>query len=252
MRDAQDFSGIGLAVAIDVETTGLDPDADRIVSVAAVTLTCEEGRPLLMQERGVVNVLVNPGVPIPAAATRVHGITDDMVADAPLFAGVAQEVRDYVGDLPLVGHNVQFDKKFLNAALKRAGVKSLHRNRSYCTMRRMSEFARDELGEPWRRWSLDDTLDELGLEGRGGKDHDAMEDAVLALTVAGAFAMHDRGVWNLAPPVPTLLPTEGERGGERSRQPDRPDGGGQISAKWMWWSIAGIVAVVAFALAQTV
>lgn len=103
---------------IDFETTGFDAQLDRVVEIGVVCF-----------ERGEVtkrhNWLIQPGMAIPEAAMNVHGITDAMVADAPRFEQVADELRQaLVGHLP-VAYNATFDRKFLHAELSRSGVSSL-------------------------------------------------------------------------------------------------------------------------------
>lgn len=98
-------------VAFDVETTGLKPgDGDQMVQLGALRMA--QGRP---QPESAFNRLINPGRPIPAEATRVHGITDAMVAEKPPPSLVLRQFRDYVGDAVLVGHNVAFDLSFVEA-----------------------------------------------------------------------------------------------------------------------------------------
>lgn len=96
-------------VVADTETTGLRPDNDQIVQIGAVRI--EDGK--LLQGDSFER-LVNPGRPIPAASTRFHGITDDMVAQAPAIDEILQEFLDYAGDAVLVGHNIAFDIAFMN------------------------------------------------------------------------------------------------------------------------------------------
>ncbi|HEY6008123.1 MAG TPA: 3'-5' exonuclease, partial [Geobacteraceae bacterium] len=62
------------------------------------------------------HTLVQPGIPIPASSIAFHGITDDMVRNAPSMAKVLPQFAQYVGKAVLVGHNVAFDKKFLDLA----------------------------------------------------------------------------------------------------------------------------------------
>ena len=124
----------------------------------------------------IMDVLVNPQRRIPKKTSRIHGIPDEGVSDKGPFSNVAQELRDFIGDLPIIAHNVSFDKRFLNAEFKRAGVETLARNRNYCTMRRYREF-----NHGMRRGSsLDDVVETLGLDKRQGNIHDAVEDANLA------------------------------------------------------------------------
>lgn len=96
-------------IALDLETTGLDPRQDAILEIGAV----------LFDEQGVRetwHTLVNPRRPIPPAITRLTGITDDMVADAPTLEQVLGDLEAFVGNVPLVGHNIRFDLGFLHAA----------------------------------------------------------------------------------------------------------------------------------------
>jgi DNA polymerase III subunit epsilon len=133
------FVGFDRAVVVDVETTGLDPKTDRIVSIA-----CLRGSMMEFATKGSTyldrfEAHLNPGIPIPPEATRVHGIEDSDVIDRESFADIAVQLREFVGTLPLIGHNVAYDKAFLSEELNRAGQKSLHHNKSYCTMMRLRE-----------------------------------------------------------------------------------------------------------------
>jgi DNA polymerase III epsilon subunit family exonuclease len=99
-------------VAFDVETTGLSARSGRVVEIAAVKF--RNGQILATR-----NWLVNPGVPIPANARRIHGITDAMVAGKPAFGEVFPEFAEFVGDSVLLAHNATFDVRFMAAELAR-------------------------------------------------------------------------------------------------------------------------------------
>lgn len=102
-------------VVLDFETTGLDPEDDRVIEIGAA---CFEGG-VLVETR---NWLVNPGMPIGEESTAITGITDEMVAGAPSFEGVWAEVRTYLeGRIP-VAYNHTFDSKFLWAECRRMGL----------------------------------------------------------------------------------------------------------------------------------
>jgi DNA polymerase-3 subunit epsilon len=96
-------------VIFDTETTGLRPQAgDEIISIAAVRMTGGE-----IDEENIFSRLVDPGRKIPRRSTRVHGITDAMVAGAPDIASVLREFREFIADDVLVAHHAAFDMSFL-------------------------------------------------------------------------------------------------------------------------------------------
>jgi DNA polymerase III epsilon subunit family exonuclease len=102
-------------VAIDLETTGLDARRDDVVAIAAIPFPGGEAAP------GYVT-LVNPGRPIPPAATRVHGIADTHVLGAPTLDEVLPQFDAICGDRVLVGHDVGFDVTLLRHARRRRGL----------------------------------------------------------------------------------------------------------------------------------
>lgn len=99
-------------VAFDTETTGLQPDRDRVVEIAAVKF---RGTQIMAR----CSWRVNPGMPIPAAATRIHGITDAMVSNCPPFAAVFPSFAAFAGGSVLLAHNAGFDRRFVAGELKR-------------------------------------------------------------------------------------------------------------------------------------
>lgn len=104
------------AVALDCETTSLDPRAARIVEIGAARLSA--GR---LNEAGTFRALVNPGVPMPEIARRIHGIDDEQVRAAPRFADVWPSFRDLIGGTVLIGHSVGYDLAVLAHETERAG-----------------------------------------------------------------------------------------------------------------------------------
>lgn len=101
-------------VAIDTETTGLDPEADEIIEVAAIAFGREGG------VEGEFHSLVRPSRPPSYHIERLTGIEAAALASAPSFAALAAELADFIADSPVVGQNVEFDLAFL----ARGGVRS--------------------------------------------------------------------------------------------------------------------------------
>ena len=177
--------------AIDVETTGLDREKDRIVSIGLARTTIDvNGDKMLDCE--TLNLRVNPGIPVPSEASAIHGIYNHHVENEAPFEEYAKQVREVIGDRILIGHNVDFDKKFLSAAFKRAGLKTLHRNTSICTMQEMKRL-RGNFGAGYVNTSLAETAFILGLQGRKDENHEALEDALLSLRIAGWFLTYEAG-----------------------------------------------------------
>ncbi len=100
----------------DLETTGTSPSSDRIVEVCVAVLSPDGSR-------NVVTRRVNPGRPIPPDATKVHGISDADVADAPSFRDIAPDLLRLLEGCDLAGFNVlSFDLPLLQAELERCNL----------------------------------------------------------------------------------------------------------------------------------
>jgi DNA polymerase III epsilon subunit family exonuclease len=106
---------MGPFTVFDTETTGMSPTTDAIVEIAALRIDTDG-------ERSTFQSLVNPLRPISYRAATVHGITDDMVANAPTFRDVAPEFLEFAKDSELVAHNARFDLAFLQESLNREGL----------------------------------------------------------------------------------------------------------------------------------
>lgn len=108
---------------IDLETTGVNLGIDRIVEIAIVKILTDG-------TRIVKRKLLNPGIPIPKTSSDVHGITDEMVKDAPAFKQVAQELKQMLDGCDLAGYNSnRFDIPLLMEEFLRAQVDFDMKNR---------------------------------------------------------------------------------------------------------------------------
>jgi DNA polymerase-3 subunit epsilon len=159
-------------VVIDTETTGLDPEAgDRLVKIGALELVNKvpTGR--------TFHRYINPQREVPQEAFDVHGLSNAFLSDKPLFADVATELAEFLGDAMLVIHNAAFDMKFLNAELGWTGHPPLPWARAVDTL----DIARRRF--PGAPTSLDALCRRFGVDNSGRVKHGALLDAELLAEV---------------------------------------------------------------------
>ncbi|BBC37968.1 putative exonuclease [Streptomyces graminofaciens] len=172
--------------AFDTETTGVDVETDRIVSAAVVVQDAPGARPR------VTRWLVNPGVPMPAAATAVHGLTDERLQrdgrwPAPVMEEMVRELAEQAAHgRPLVVMNAPFDLTLLDRELRRHRASSLDRWFETTPLQVLDPRVLDKHLDRYRkgRRTLTDLCAhyEVTLEGA----HDAGADALAALEVVRA------------------------------------------------------------------
>jgi len=101
---------------IDLETTGINLATDRIIEIAIVKVLSDG-------KRSIKRKLINPQIPIPKQSSDLHGITDEMVKDAPMFKEVAQELKQMLDGCDIAGYNSnRFDIPMLVEEFLRAEV----------------------------------------------------------------------------------------------------------------------------------
>jgi DNA polymerase-3 subunit epsilon len=101
-------------IFLDTETTGLSPESgDRIIEIGCVEMV---NRRLTGKH---LHFYINPERPSHEDAVKIHGLTDEFLADKPVFAMLADEIIEYCRDAEIIIHNASFDIGFLNAELKR-------------------------------------------------------------------------------------------------------------------------------------
>lgn len=157
-------------LVVDLETSGLDPVRDCIVEIGACLLD-----PDTLDEEGCFNARVRPTCPVSVEALRVHGLTAEVLAEAPSIDHAIRQFLDFAPtDALLAGHNVGFDVAFLKAAFTRTGLEypfDYHAIDVWSVgfMCRAGMRNQDHLP------TLDDFADALGLP-RSAR-HTALEDA---------------------------------------------------------------------------
>lgn len=106
------------AVALDTETTGLDPAKARVIEIGCIRLS--GGR---VDASAKFHMLVDPGEPIPPASTEIHGIGAEQLKGAASFAAVWPALEKFIGSCPVIGHTTHYDLTVLANECKRAGLK---------------------------------------------------------------------------------------------------------------------------------
>jgi len=96
----------GVVVALDLETTGLDPEIDQIIEIGIIR--CQDDQ--ILDE---FHSLIDPGIPIPSKVTAITGIKTTDVSGHPRLDAILPQIREFVGNSPIIAHNISFDLGFL-------------------------------------------------------------------------------------------------------------------------------------------
>ncbi len=161
-------------IFLDTETTGLSPEnGDRMVEIGCIEM---DNRRLTGRH---LHFYLNPQRKNGEGAVAVHGLTDDFLADKPLFAHVAEEVIEFVRGAEIIIHNASFDVGFLNEELRRCGLPkfSTHVGAVTDTL----AMARDQF--PGKSNSLDALCKRLEVDNTNRTLHGALIDANLLAEV---------------------------------------------------------------------
>lgn len=195
-------SGTARFAVIDVETTGLDPERERILELAILRAD-EQGRPI---DQWVMRF--HPGGPV--RATHIHGITDADVAGAPRFADLAVQIGTALQGLVLVAHNAEFDLAFLQAEFARASL-PMPQVSTYCTLQGSTVYL-----PHLRRRTLAECCAALGVTHQ--QAHSALGDAYAAAGLLERYLAMDRQTGYDAP----LTASRALRGGAAARPSAAP------------------------------
>lgn len=160
-------------ILLDVETTGLYPaSGHKIIELACLELFNDN------QTGKEFHIYINPQREIPMESTRVHGITDDQVKDCKIFAEIAEDFLNFVGDSKVIAHNAEFDRGFINFELKTIGKTELPKSSFIDTL----VIARGKF--PNQKVSLDELCKKFNIDLTSRKDyHGALVDIKLLAEV---------------------------------------------------------------------
>jgi DNA polymerase-3 subunit epsilon len=159
-------------IILDTETTGLNPaEGDRIIEIGALEMMNH------VPTGKTFHIYINPECEIGEDATKIHGITNDRVANEPVFAEIVDDFLNFIGDAPLVIHNAPFDMSFINAELKKCGRPALPDDRAIDTL----VMARGKF--PGGQASLDALCKKFGIDNSHRDLHGAMVDTDLLADV---------------------------------------------------------------------
>jgi DNA polymerase III subunit epsilon len=140
-------------IALDTETTGLDPaTGHRIVELGCVEMHNR------IRTGNTWHSYLNPERDMPQEAFAVHGLSSVFLSNKPLFSSVASAFLDFIGDSTLVIHNAQFDMKFINAELVKSGLAAIPFERAIDTVgmaRRKFPGAPAKLDALCKRFNID-------------------------------------------------------------------------------------------------
>jgi len=159
-------------IVLDTETTGVNPESgDRIVEIGCVELVNH------MPTGKTYQVYLNPECQMSEEVIKIHGITNEQVADAPKFAEIADEFLKFIGEDKLVIHNAPFDIKFLNMELQRANRPFIPFERAIDTL----PMARKKY--PGAQASLDALCKRFSVDASRRTKHGALLDSELLAEV---------------------------------------------------------------------
>ena len=163
-------------MSLDTETTGFDPKTgDRIIEIGAVELI---KRKLTHHN---YHQYIQPEREVPADAIAVHGITDEYLADKPLFSDIVDDFMEYVTGAELIIHNAPFDVGFINHELSLLKKNKWGKIEDHCRITDSLKMARKAY--PGQRNSLDALCRRLGIDNANRTLHGALLDSEILADV---------------------------------------------------------------------
>ena len=178
---------------LDTETTGLDPENDRIIELACLELIAN------VATENKFHRYYNPGnIVISHQAEEIHGLNNSFLSKFPTFDESTNEFLEFVGDSPFIIHNAQFDMSMLNASLNRIGKKAFNISQALCTLemaKKKFPGSKNNLNALCRRFNI-------SLESR--EKHGALTDCYLLLRVYTELIGGKQESLNLSPETVSL------------------------------------------------
>ena len=175
MKLAKDLLKRSDWIILDTETTGLDDEA-QAVQIGILSPTGEV----------LLDTLIRPTIPIPWEASRLHGITDGMVKDAPEFISILPKIREITAKKICVVYNASFDRRILHQTAKANGLKMGSMAAWSCVMEAYAQFwgvvKHNAYGRNRYKWqSLSNACQQQGIEVKDA--HTAIGDCQLTLAL---------------------------------------------------------------------
>jgi DNA polymerase-3 subunit epsilon len=163
-------------IVLDTETTGLDPaQGHRIIEIGCVELVNRK------ITRNTLHLYINPMHEVDPAALEVHGITNEFLADKPIFDQIAQDFINFVCGAELVIHNASFDIGFLNHELALLQGENFKPIEQYCTVLDTLAMARKK--HPGQKNNLDALCKRYSVDNSQRDLHGALKDAEILAEV---------------------------------------------------------------------
>jgi len=158
-------------IVLDTETTGLRPsEGHRIIEIAAIEIVD------FLPTGNTYQQYINPQRDVPEPSFKVHGLNYDFLKDKPLFENIVDRFLDFIGNDPIIAHNVDFDIGFLNYELNMCGKDSL-KNIKIDTV----SIAREKF--PGQSVSLDALCKRFAIDNKQREKHSATIDTELLARV---------------------------------------------------------------------
>lgn len=172
---AQNLLAKGRFYILDTETTGIGP-GDEIIQLGIINPNSEV----------VLDTLLKPANPIPFGATRVHGIDDKAVVDAPLFKTLYAQISGIVAGETIIAYNADFDRKMLDQTCSRYGLPSVRTGKWDCAMKWYAKYYGKWKNRGYQWQSLSAACAQQNIA--GSQSHQAVDDCQMTLLLLKKMA----------------------------------------------------------------